>query len=57
MKALISRKQLLIAESELNRVELLREWRTLADGAGRLADRAVSFKTVATSMILLPAAS
>lgn len=34
------RKQLLIAESELNRVQLVQEWQTMADGARSLADRA-----------------
>ncbi len=31
MNALESRKQLLVAESELNRAQLLQEWQTMAD--------------------------
>jgi hypothetical protein len=31
MNALEARKQLLIAESEINRVQLVQEWQTLAD--------------------------
>lgn len=33
-------KQLLLAESELNRAQLVREWRTLADEAHTLTNRA-----------------
>jgi hypothetical protein len=40
MNPLASRKQLLIAESELNRAQLVREWQTMADEVHSLADQA-----------------
>ena len=40
MKSLESRKQLLIAESELNRAQLVQEWRTMAVEARSLAHQA-----------------
>ena len=40
LSPLESRKQLLIAKSELNRAELLRDWQTLADDAQALARKA-----------------
>ncbi|MFZ0826414.1 MAG: hypothetical protein WAO02_03230 [Verrucomicrobiia bacterium] len=40
LNPLESRKQLLIAESELNRAQLVQEWLVLADGVHSLADRA-----------------
>lgn len=40
LNPLESRKQLLIAESELNRAELLRDWQTLADEVHALARKA-----------------
>ena len=45
------RKQLLIAESEVNRSRLRQEGRKVADEFGRLADRARSVKAVATSVL------
>ena len=56
MNPLQSRKQLLIAESELNRVQLLQEWRTLTDEVGNVADRAKSFNGMASSILSLVAA-
>ena len=56
MNPLQSRKQLLIAESELNRVQLGREWQTLTDEAGAVADKAKSFNGLATSILSLVAA-
>ena len=50
---LAARKQLLIAESELNRAQLRQEWRTLTDGLGSLSARARSFNTIASSTISL----
>ena len=47
---------MLIAESELNRVQLLQEWRTLTDEAGAVADKAKSFNGLATSILSLVAA-
>jgi hypothetical protein len=54
MKPLESRKQLLIAESELNRAQLTQDWRSMAVEAHSLADRARtlrSFATVAAALI------
>ena len=47
MNPLESRKQLLLAESELNRVQLAREWRTMADGVRSVADRARTVSSLA----------
>ena len=43
--SLVTRKQLLIADSELNRAQLAEEWQTMAQGVGGLVHRA---KTVGT---------
>ena len=56
MNPLQSRKQLLIAESEINRVQLGREWQKLNDEAGAVADKAKSFNGLATSILSLVAA-
>jgi hypothetical protein len=50
-----SRKQLLIAESELNRAQLVQEWQTMADGVRSVADRAKSFGSIAASAAMLVA--
>lgn len=55
MKALDSRKQLLIAESELNRAHLLHEWQTIAGGAHALASQAKTVGSVAAVVALLVA--
>jgi hypothetical protein len=55
MSPLESRKQLLIAESELNRAELVQEWKAMADGFHSVADRAKSFGAVASSAAALAA--
>jgi hypothetical protein len=55
LNPLESRKRLLIAESEINRARLLKEWQTLTDGVGTLADRATSFKSMTASIISLAA--
>ena len=47
------RKQLLIAESEINRAQLRQEWETLAAGLGGLADRAKTISTYASVMAAL----
>ena len=47
------RKQLLIAESELNRVRLLQEWQTMGDGLYHLADQARSLNNMASSTMSL----
>ena len=48
-----SRKQRLIAESELNRAQLSEEWRTMTHGAGRLARRAEVFGSWTSAAALL----
>jgi len=49
------RKQLLIAESELNRAQLSEEWQTMAYGARDLAHRAKAITAWAPSAALLVA--
>ena len=56
LSPLAARKQLLITESELNRVRLNQEWLALADEVGSVADRAKSFNGMAASIISLVAA-
>jgi hypothetical protein len=49
-----SRKQLLIAESELNRRQLVQEWQTMANNVCALANRArtiSSFASAAASLV------
>ena len=48
VNALESRKRLLVAESELNRAELLQEWRTLSGRVRAVAERAWSFASLAS---------
>jgi hypothetical protein len=51
-----SRKQLLIAESELNRAQFVEEWESVAGGVHAAADRAKSFAAIASSAAVLVAA-
>ena len=55
LSPLESRKQLLIAESELNRAQLSEEWQTMAYGARDLAHRAKAIAVWASSAALLVA--
>ena len=50
-----SRKQRLLAESELRRARLSEEWRTVAHGAGGLARQALTVGARASSAVLLVA--
>ena len=50
-----SRKQLLIAESELNRAQLSLEWQTMGHGVANLAHRAKIFSAWVSSALLLAA--
>ena len=50
-----SRKQLLIAESELNRAQLSEEWQTMTHGFRDLAHRAKTMAVWASSAALLVA--
>lgn len=49
------RKRLLIAESELNRAQLLAEWETLTDGVRGLADKAMVISSYASVVAALVA--
>ncbi len=55
MKPLESRKQLLIAESELNRAHLVQEWQTMAGEARALARQARTIGSLASVAALLAA--
>ena len=50
-----SRKQRLLAESELSRARLSEEWRTVAHGTGGLARQALTVGAWASSAVLLVA--
>ena len=49
LSPLESRKRLLIAESELNRAQLLQDWESMAAGVRGFAERARSFSSLASS--------
>jgi hypothetical protein len=53
MNPLASRKQLLIAESELNRAELMEEWQSLADGVRSVTGRARTIRSYALAAVSL----
>ena len=55
MNPLESRKQLLIAESELNRAQLVQEWQAMADGVRSVADQARTISSVASAAASLVA--
>ena len=55
MNSLQSRKQLLLAESELNRVLLSREWQTMADQVHGFANGARTFTSIASAAATLVA--
>jgi hypothetical protein len=55
MKSLESRKQLLIAESELNRAQLVQEWRTMTGNVHSLADQARTLRGFASAAVTLMA--
>jgi hypothetical protein len=55
MNTLASRKQLLIAESELNRAQLGREYRAMADEIHSLADQAKTIRSFASAAATLAA--
>lgn len=50
------RKELLVAESELNREQLIEEWQAMTDGVRTFNSRLRSVSTVATAAALLVAA-
>jgi len=55
MKTYESRKQLLIAESELNRAHLVLEWERIGGEAGAIASQAKSIKSIASAAATLVA--
>ena len=55
LSPLESRKQLLIAESELNRAQLSEEWQTITHGVRDVAHRAKTIAAWASSAALLVA--
>jgi negative regulator of sigma E activity len=55
MNSLESRKQLLIAESELNRAQLVQEWRTMAGEVHSLTSQARSISSIASAVATLVA--
>jgi hypothetical protein len=55
MSPLESRKQLLIAESELNRAQLIQEWRTMKDEVHSLASQARTISSFASAAATLVA--
>jgi hypothetical protein len=55
MNPLESRKQLLIAESELNRAQLVQEWQTMADEVHSLTTQARTITSIASAAASLVA--
>lgn len=55
MSPLELRKQLLIAESEINRLQMQEEWQAMRDGVRSLAGRAKSFGSIASSAAVMVA--
>ena len=55
MNPLESRKQLLIAESELNREQLAQEWQAVSDEAHALSDQARTVRSMASATASLVA--
>jgi hypothetical protein len=55
LNPLASRKQLLIAESELNRAQLVQDWQAVADGVHSVADRARTLGSVVSTTASLVA--
>jgi len=55
LNPLASRKQLLLAESELNRAQLVQDWQAVADGVRAVADRARTLGSIAATAASLVA--
>jgi len=53
MNPIESRKQLLIAESELNRVQLMEEWHAMTEGVHTFGTRVKSVSALASAAALL----
>ncbi len=56
MNALESRKRLLIAESELNRAQLVEDLVSLSEDVSTIGERARSFRSIASAVAVLVAA-
>jgi hypothetical protein len=56
VKPLQLRKELLVAESELNRAQLVEEWQAMTDGVRTLGARVKSISTLASGAALVAAA-
>jgi len=56
MTPLELRKQLLVAESELNRAQLVEEWQKVAEGVRVVTDKAKTYSSIALSGAFLMAA-
>ena len=55
MNPLASRKKLLLAESELNRAQLVHDWQTMADDVHALAGQARTISAIASAAASLVA--
>jgi hypothetical protein len=55
VNALESRRQLLVAESEINRVRMLEEWQAMTEEGRSLADRVKTFGALASTAVVLAA--
>lgn len=55
LNPLALRKELLIAESEINRAQLVEDWQAIADGTHNLADRLKTVSSVASVAAVLVA--
>lgn len=55
VNSLESRRQLLVAESELNRAQLVQDWGAITTGVRTLTDRAKTYGSLASSAALLVA--
>ena len=55
MNSRASRKQLLIAESELNRAQLVQDWQTMTDDVHALANQAKTIRTLVAAAATLVA--
>ncbi len=55
LSVLAARKQLLIAESELNRVHLVNEWQTMAEEAHSFANQAKTIAAITSAVAALAA--
>ncbi len=55
MSPLASRKKILVAESELNRAQLVQEWQAMTDDVHALADQAKTLRSIVSASASLVA--